>query len=146
VTCSPTGDAILIVNSFYYNLTRSDYNYILHCYTFTRLTISTLEYSHSVRSVWYSLGDCRPLTANCLGRLSCLQDNLSARTTEKTHFPILLRISGNVFIEPLRSNGHVTDPQKTSYVIPYCCLLAVTCLSSRCGAMVTSRTHRKPVM
>jgi hypothetical protein len=31
--------------------------------TFYIVTISTLYYSHSVRSVWYSLGDCRPLIA-----------------------------------------------------------------------------------
>jgi hypothetical protein len=37
-----TGDAIKIGNWFYYNLTRRDYNYLLHCYTFTQLPISTL--------------------------------------------------------------------------------------------------------
>jgi hypothetical protein len=36
-----TGDAVQIVNWFYYNLTR-DYNQLSHRYTFTQLTISTL--------------------------------------------------------------------------------------------------------
>jgi hypothetical protein len=63
VACFGTGDAVQIGNWFYYNLTRRDYNHLLHCYTFTQLTISTLKYSHSVRSVWYSLGNYRPLTA-----------------------------------------------------------------------------------
>jgi hypothetical protein len=42
VTCFATEDVVRIVNSFYYNLTRRDYNHLLHCYTFTQLTISTL--------------------------------------------------------------------------------------------------------
>jgi hypothetical protein len=50
------------------------------------------------------------LTANCLSRSSCLQDNPSARTPRKT-VALLLRV----------------------------------CLSSRCIAMVTARTHGKPV-
>jgi hypothetical protein len=37
-----TEDAIEIVNSFYYNLTRRDYKHLLHYYTFTQLIISTL--------------------------------------------------------------------------------------------------------
>jgi hypothetical protein len=47
----------------------------------------------------------QPPTTNCLARSSCLQDNSSARTTEKTHLPILLRIRGNVFIELLPRTG-----------------------------------------
>jgi hypothetical protein len=43
-------------------------------------------------------------TTNCLGRPGCLQDNPSARTTEKTHIPILLSIHGNVFIKPVSRN------------------------------------------
>jgi hypothetical protein len=39
------------------------------------------------------------------GSPSCLQDSPSARTTEKTHFPILLHIRSKVFIEPLPKNG-----------------------------------------
>jgi hypothetical protein len=58
MTCYATEDAVRIVNWFYYNLTRRDYNHLLHYLTFTQLTIRTLQYSHSVRSVWYSLGDC----------------------------------------------------------------------------------------
>jgi hypothetical protein len=43
-------------------------------------------------------------TTNCLGRPSCLQENPSARTTEKTHlFHIRIIVRGNVFIEPLPS-------------------------------------------
>jgi hypothetical protein len=58
-------DAVRIVNSFYYNLIVRNYKYILHCYTFTQLTILTRQYSIlSVRSVWHSLAKCRPLTAN----------------------------------------------------------------------------------
>jgi hypothetical protein len=49
---------------FIYNFTGRNYNQFLHCYTFTQLTILTHQYSIlSVRSVWYSHGNCRPLTA-----------------------------------------------------------------------------------
>jgi hypothetical protein len=37
-----TEDAGRIINFFYYNLPRRDYNHLLHCYTLTQLTISTL--------------------------------------------------------------------------------------------------------
>jgi hypothetical protein len=43
----------------------------------------------SVFGYWYT---------NCLGHPSCLQNYPSARTTEKTHFPILLNIRSNVFV------------------------------------------------
>jgi hypothetical protein len=42
VACYATEDAVQIVNSFYYNLIRRDYNHLLHYCTFTQLTISTL--------------------------------------------------------------------------------------------------------
>jgi hypothetical protein len=57
--------------------------------------------------------------------------NLCARWNSKLHGQHRKQsrycyvIRGNVFIEPLRRNGHGTDPQETSYV------LAVTCLSVR---------------
>jgi hypothetical protein len=42
VTYYATEDVVQIGNWFYYNLTRHDYNHLLHCYIFTHLTISTL--------------------------------------------------------------------------------------------------------
>jgi hypothetical protein len=50
-------DAVQIVNWFHYNLTRSDYNYLLHCYLFTQLqaalfTLSAVVFAYSV---WLSL-------------------------------------------------------------------------------------------
>jgi hypothetical protein len=90
VTCFDTEDAVQIVSSFYYNLTSRNYTYLLHYYTFTHLTILTRQYSIiPLRSVWHSLRDCRLLTAICLSRSSCLQDNLSARTPRKTIAPLL---------------------------------------------------------
>jgi hypothetical protein len=43
---------------------------------------------------------------NCLGRPSCLQDNPSARATEKTHIPILLQWS--VYRTIAQQRLHVT--------------------------------------
>jgi hypothetical protein len=92
VACLGTGDAVQIGNSFCYNLTYRQFNYFLHCYTFTQLTILTRQYSIlSIRSVWHSLRklrNCRPLTANWLSR-SSFQDNSSARTPRKTVTPLL---------------------------------------------------------
>jgi hypothetical protein len=42
ITSYATEDAVQIDNWFYYNLTRRDNNHLLHCYTFTQLTTSTL--------------------------------------------------------------------------------------------------------
>jgi hypothetical protein len=84
-------------------------------YTFTQLTFLTRQSSILSERLVFTW---RLPTAKCL---SCLQDNPFAQTTENTQLPVLLRLSGNM----LHSNGHGTDPQKTSYV------LAVTCLSVR---------------
>jgi hypothetical protein len=43
VACYGTEDAVQIVNWFYYNLTRRDYNYFLPCYTFTQLAPQSLQ-------------------------------------------------------------------------------------------------------
>jgi hypothetical protein len=110
VTCYATEDTVRIGNLFYYKLTRRYYNYFLHCYTFTQLTNLTRQYSIlSVRSVWHSLGDCRPLTA--------WVDLLVFKITP-LHGP-----HGNRLpycwdvLEQFPSNGRDTDLQKTSYVI-----------------------------
>jgi hypothetical protein len=114
VSCYGTGDAVQFINWFYYNLTRRDYNYFLHCYLFTQLhanlfTLSAVVFTYSVSLSLKHLNSLQLFFTNELPvtvsnrELLCsadgLQDNPSARTP------------------PLHSNGHCADPQKTSYVI-----------------------------
>jgi hypothetical protein len=42
VACYTTEDAVQIVNWFYYNLHVRNYNHLLHSYTFTQFTSTTL--------------------------------------------------------------------------------------------------------
>jgi hypothetical protein len=107
--CYAPEDAVLIGNLFYYNLTSRHFKYFLHCYTFTQLTISTLEYSHSVQNVLYSLGDCRPLTAwvaPVVFKITSLHGPDGKRSLYWWDV-----------LEPFPSKGRGTNLQKTSYVM-----------------------------
>jgi hypothetical protein len=85
-------------------------------------------------------------TWESLGHHSCLQDNPSARTIEKTHLQILLRIRGNVCIEPLPRNGFRNTTVLLLRDIATDCLPSISfpsnqrayarrCLSCRCLAI-----------
>jgi hypothetical protein len=73
----------------------------------------TITHLHSLQSLHTNIPFClfgapgihleTLKTANCLSCSSCLQDNPSARTTEKTHLPILLH--GRLFIMTFLDNG-----------------------------------------
>jgi hypothetical protein len=101
----PLRHALRVVYSFYYNLTSRHFSYFLHGYAFTQLHANLFSLSPVVFSLTLHLHifTLRNLPANCLGLSSCLQDNLSARTTEKTHLPILLR--GRLFTAAFLGNG-----------------------------------------
>jgi hypothetical protein len=134
-----------LVTGYYYNFTSRHCNYFLHCYTFTQLTFSTLQYSHSVRSVWYSLGDCRPRTA----WVATVVFKITPR-----HGPHGKRaLYCWDVLEPFPSNGRGTDLQKTSYAITIlpaywradCCLATSNNIRNSIVACVYSVARWLPV-
>jgi hypothetical protein len=95
--CYATKDVVQFGNSFYYNLISRHFSYFLHCYAFTQLhanlfSLSPVVFTYSVLLYifTYSHFEICPLTANCLGRSSCLQDKPSTRTP-RNNFALLLR-------------------------------------------------------
>jgi hypothetical protein len=71
----------------------SNHTVSLHATNFSWLSLKiisrSLKYLNSLKYTagYSSVKTLRELPENCLGRLRCLQDNPSARTTEKTHLP-----------------------------------------------------------
>jgi hypothetical protein len=125
VTCLGTGDAVQIVNGSYYNLTRRDYNYLLHCYLFTQL--------HANLSILFAVVFAYSVSLS-LKHLNSLQLFFTYELPMTVSYRELL-CSANGF----QDNSSARTPRKT-----VAALLRVR-LSSRCIAMVTARTHRKPV-
>jgi hypothetical protein len=90
-----------------------------------RLPISS---PHTTRRVTVEVFDPASTRIYCLGRPSCLQDNTSARTIEKSQ---PLYCYGRVFTAKLHSNGRGTDSKENSLCIMYPCL-QFHCLETEC--------------